>query len=225
MRKAAERGIRPVRFNWRRSLALVLQGLRESGLLKGSIVILTGSYAHGTETPKSDLDVLVLQYGSRERIRAPYGVHLQVEELDDFRKRLTRGDDFVIDALRYGELLHDGLGLWEELRRDLEHAKWPDWRAKIGQARRRIELADELLRSGDLDAATEEYLLTATQVARARLLRKGIYPMSRPQLSQQLVAVGETDLAGDLDRLIDGSFQETQLRRIGRDLRKALERA
>ncbi|MGH8647443.1 MAG: hypothetical protein ACREX4_24480, partial [Gammaproteobacteria bacterium] len=154
---------------------------------------------------------------------APYGVHFKFEDLQDFRRRLAEGDDFVIDALKFGELLHDGLGLWEVLRNEMTNAKWPDWRVKIGQAERRIRLAEQLLKLGDLDAAAEEYVLTATQVARARLLRKGVFPMSRPQLSDQLLAIGEADLAGDLEELIEGDCGEPELRTIGLRLRSALD--
>lgn len=201
---------------------LVLQDLRESGLLKDSLVILTGSYAQGNETPRSDIDVLVIRRGRKKGIRAPYGVHFKFEDLQDFRRRLAEGDDFVIDSLKFGELLHDGLGLWGVLRKEMRNAKWPDWRAKIGQAERRIRLAEQLLMLDDLDAAAEEYLLTATQIARARLLRKGVFPMSRPQLSDQLLAIGEAELAGDLEELIKGDCGKSELRSIGRRLRSAL---
>ena len=82
--------------------------------------------------------------------------------------------------------------------------------------------ADELLITDDIDAATEEYLAVATQISRTILLRHGEYPLSRPELSKQLLACGETMLAADLERLSDGECDKEQLRQIGRDLHAAL---
>ncbi len=222
-RRTVERGLKPVGLNWRRSLLIVFQVLRESGLLKDSIVVLTGSYAQGSETPRSDIDVLVVRHNRSKGIRAPYGVHFKFEDLKNFRKRLAEGDDFIIDALKFGKLLHDALGLWEVMQEEMKNAKWPDWRDKIGQARRRIRLAEQLLKLGDFDAAEEEFLLTATQIARARLLRHGIFPMSRPQLSDQLLTIGEADLASELEELSEGTSGEAEIRTIGRKLRSALD--
>jgi predicted nucleotidyltransferase len=223
MNKAMSRGRTPVSFNWRRSLTLVLKTLRESGLLRDSIVVLTGSYAHARETPVSDIDILVLRREPTRRVRSPYGVHLRFEVLDDFRSRMAAGDDFAIYPVRFGALLHDGLGLWAALREEMKNSKWPDWSSKFPQVKRRIKIAEELLAMGDLEAAAEEYLSAATRVARASLLRRHVYPMSRPQLSEQLLTVGEKDLAKDLQRLVERNIEMQFLRRLGRELKKAME--
>ncbi|HLC04224.1 MAG TPA: nucleotidyltransferase domain-containing protein, partial [Anaerolineales bacterium] len=207
------------RFNWRRSLALSLHALREAGLLKHSVVVLIGSYARGAQTSRSDVDLLVLlQEPKRPKLNAPYGIHLQFEDIERFRRRLEEGDDYVIAALKFGKPLHDSGNLWEELRQHLKSGIWPDWRDKIKQAERRIKLADELLVTDDIDAATEEYLAIATQISRAILLRHGEYPLARPELSKQLLAKGETTLAANIEKLIEGECDKEQLRKIASDL-------
>ena len=211
------------RFNWRRSLALSLHALREAGLLKHSVVVLIGSYARGAQTSRSDVDLLVLlQEPKRPKLNAPYGIHLQFEDIERFRRRLEEGDDYVIAALKFGKPLHDSGNLWEELRQHLKSGIWPDWRDKIKQAERRIKLADELLVTDDIDAATEEYLAIATQISRAILLRHGEYPLARPELSKQLLAKGETTLAANIEKLIGGECDKEQLRKIASDLHGAL---
>ena len=211
------------RFNWRRSLALSLHVLREAGLLKHSVIVLIGSFARGTQMARSDVDLFVLlQEPKRPKLKAPYGVHLQFENIERFRQRLEEGDDYAIAALKFGKLLHDSDNLWEELRQQMKSGSWPDWRDKIKRAEHRIRLADELLVIDDIDAATEEYLAVATQISRAILLRHGEYPLSRPELSKQLLARGETMLAADLERLSDGECDKEQIRQIGRDLHAAL---
>jgi len=147
---------------------------------------------------------------------------MRFEDLEGFRARAAGGDDFAIDAIKFGKLLHDGLGCWLALQREMVTAKWPDWRAKLRSARRRIEMADKLAGSGDLDAAAEEYLLAATQIARAKLLRKGIFPMSRPQLSRQLDLAGEADLAREMQELSEGRFLGSKMREISKSLASAI---
>jgi len=211
------------RFNWRRSLALSLHALREAGLLRRSVAVLIGSYARGAPTRRSDVDLLVLlQEPKRPKLKAPYGIHLQFEDIERFRRRLEEGDDYVIAALKFGKPLHDSGNLWEELRQHLKSGIWPDWRDKIKQAERRIKLADELLVTDDIDAATEEYLAIATQISRAILLRHGEYPLARPELSKQLLARGETTLAANMEKLIEGECDKEQLRKIASDLHGAL---
>jgi len=45
-------------------------------------------------------------------------------------------------------------------------------------------------------------LAALTQRARARLIRAGIYPQSRPELPDQLIGIGEHDLARELSDLL-----------------------
>jgi hypothetical protein len=165
---------------------------------------------------------VLLQEPKRPKLKAPYGIHLQFEDIERFRRRLQKCDDYAIAALRFGKPLHDSGNLWEELRQQLKRGIWPDWRDKIKQAVRRIKIADELLVTDDIDAATEEYLAVATQISRAILLRHGEYPLSRPELGKQLLAKGETTLAASIEKLIEGECDKEQLRKIASDLHGAL---
>jgi hypothetical protein len=56
----------------------------------------------------------------------------------------------------------------------------------------------QLLKIGDAEAALEQRITLLTHLAWERLLRAGIHPASRPELAQQLRAVGEMELAADL---------------------------
>jgi len=216
---------RRTRINWRRCGALTLRALREEDLLKRAVVVLIGSYARGITTWRSDIDVLVLLHEPRRpKLKVPHGMHLHFEDIEKFAQRFAEGDDYVISSVRYGKLLYDRSNFWETLRQQLESARWPDSRDKIGHAERRIKLGNELLEMGDIDAATEEYLFGATQIARAILLRHGLYPLSRPELSKQLLDLGQSDLATDIQTLIEGKCGGGDLRRIARALTMALKR-
>lgn len=214
-----------MKINWRRCCALTLHALRDADLLKRAVVILIGSYARNAVTWRSDVDVLVLLREPRwPKLKVPNYTHLHFENIEKFRQRLEESDDYAISSVKYGKLLYDRLNVWQTLQQKVERARWPDWRGKIHQAERRIRLGDELVEMRDLDAATEEYLFGATQISRAILLRRGIYPLSRPELSRQLFDVGQSGLASDIQILIEGKCKEEHLRRIASDLMAALKR-
>ncbi|MGH7323531.1 MAG: nucleotidyltransferase domain-containing protein [Candidatus Rokuibacteriota bacterium] len=215
-------------FNWRRSLLLALDALARAGLKRDGLAVLVGSYAHGTALSASDVDVLVLYRGDRPKIEPVYGIHVQLEEVDKFRQRLLRGDDYAVASVKFGKVVSGRSGLWNNLRHEAEKASWPDWRDKMGQADRRARLARGLLETGDADAACEEYLVAATQVSRGLLLRRRIYPLSRPQLTEQLRSIGETRLASDLLTLLGaqraGAIQPEGVRRIGSRIESVVAR-
>ena len=79
-------------------------------------VVLFGSYAQGTPTPDSDIDLLIVMpfdgkpveksVEMRLRLRPQFPVDLIVRTPDAVRKRLEMGDYFMRDILSKGEILH-----------------------------------------------------------------------------------------------------------------------
>ena len=84
-------------------------------------------------------------------------------------------------------------------------------------------MAFELLEVGDVDAASEELLFAASHVARAVLLKQGVFPLSRPELPSQLKDV-DPSLAGLLAELIEGEMDTVRLRSGDALLRRRIER-
>jgi predicted nucleotidyltransferase len=82
-------------------------------------IILFGSYAQGTPTDDSDVDVLVvmsLARGQREvrqaaairnRVRAPFPMDVLVRSPRQIARRLSRGDGFINGIMRYGRLMYE----------------------------------------------------------------------------------------------------------------------
>ena len=80
-------------------------------------VVLFGSYASGTPTGDSDVDLLVVMpfEGSavdksvevRLKIRPPFPVDLLVRTPQVVRQRLAMGDAFMRDILRHGKVLYE----------------------------------------------------------------------------------------------------------------------
>ena len=150
-------------------------------------------------------------------------MHLQQDSRSRFLKRLEDGDDYPGWALRFGTPLRDPGGWWaERAAAETADPHWPDWRPKVEYANKRIRMASELLEVGDVDAATEELLFAASHVARAVLLKQGVFPLSRPELPSQLEEV-DSELADLLSRLIDGEIDPAGLRSGDALLRRRIE--
>ena len=203
----------------------MFDALADEGLAESTTVVLVGSGARGVRNPRSDIDVLVL-YGDdrRIRLRRPGDVHLQQDSRSRFLNRLADGDDYPGWALRFGTPLRDPGGWWaEHAAAEIEKPHWPDWRPKLEHARKRIRMASDLLEVGDLDASAEELLFAASHVARAVLLKQGMFPLSRPELASQLEDV-DPSLAGLLQMLIVGEMDAEGLEGGNALLRRRVER-
>ena len=202
----------------------LLEALADEGLDDSATVVLVGSGARGVRNPRSDIDVLVLHGDDRRiRLKRPGDVHLQQDSRSRFLTRLKDDDDYPGWALRFGTPLRDPGGWWaEHAAAEIENPHWPDWRPKLKYARKRIRMASELLEVGDVDAASEELLFAASHVARAVLLKHGVFPLSRPELPSQLEDVAPT-LAGLLLELIEGEMDTARLRSGDALLRRRIE--
>ena len=71
------------------------------------------------------------------------------------------------------------------------------------RARRAEVYMRDLLEIGDGEAAREQELTLLTHQARARLIRNGVLPLSRPELAAQLDEIGDDELAGRLRRALE----------------------
>jgi predicted nucleotidyltransferase len=96
-------------------------------------VILFGSYAYGTPTGNSDVDLMVIRryrgshIGAGERIEesidSPHRIQVLVRSPTEIRRRVAWGDMFIVGILRRGIVLHDTIdrGVGEQGRRRLRH--------------------------------------------------------------------------------------------------------
>ena len=202
----------------------VLDALSRAGLADAATVVLVGSGARGAMSSRSDVDVLVLHDdGRRIRLECPGDVHLQQDSRSRFLRRLKDGDDYPGWALRFGVPMRDPDGWWaEHAAAEAANPHWPDWQAKVKHARKRMRMASELLDVEDVDAASEELLLAASHVARAALLTRGVFPLSRPELPSQLESA-DPRLARLIERLIDGDMDATDVVSGGALLERRLD--
>ena len=190
-----------------KNAAPVLDALRRQGLSDSSTVVLIGSAARDATHVGSDIDILVLREDDiRIRLDRPGHIHLQQETRSRFLTRLENGDDYPGWALRFGIPIKDPDGWWvEQVNAEQQNPHWPDWRPKVSHASKRITLSRQLLDVGDIEAASEEMMFAASHVARAVLLKKRIFPLSRKELSGQLDSIAP-ELATLLVRVISGDI-------------------
>ncbi len=198
----------------KRHLADIVAKLQEVQASAEATVILVGSAAREKQTWRSDTDFLVITPMGLPRWRVPVDLHIHFETRETFLKKLNRGNDFEAWAVRFGKVCTDASGWWPQALADKESQVWPDWQLKVHHARKRQSIASRMLEDGDWDAAEEEYLMFATHIARAFLLRAHVFPLSRPEMPAQLVEIGLPSDAHLLDQLISGTKDVEELQQI-----------
>lgn len=156
-------------------------------------VILIGSAARHCRTEQSDIDILFLSSEKITNIPVISGYHIKFATEEDFLRRLTAGEDFEGWCVRYGVTLLDR-GIWAGVKVSSQNV-WPRWQTKVVHGARRLFLASKLLNMGDKAAAQEELILALGHIARGLLLKKGIFPLSRPELAGQVKEIGYSHLA------------------------------
>lgn len=185
-------------------------------------VAVTGSTARGRRTPISDLDFLVV--GRRPRLDdLTLEVDLRALSADQLMVRLRDGDEYVQWVLRFGCILDDQGILREASRVLLETELWPDPERKRRHARTLADLAMRILASDDRDAAEEAARASLTAVAHWILLSNRVFPLSRDELSDQILELGSFDLAAALHRSIHDEPELDELAAMLRLARHALD--
>lgn len=160
---------------------------------RATAVVLVGSRARGAGDEASDIDLLVIGSG---RLPRPGGrVQIIQSSEIELMERLKGGDDFAAWVIRFGKPIR-GHSRWRELQRRLSAIqRWPDPGLKQRKAAAHWKRAAALRDLGDEDAAEEEARIALSHLARALLLERGEFPLSRPELAGQLEEIGEVGLA------------------------------
>ncbi len=174
----------------------------QRALVQGAeAVALTGSTVRAQRTAMSDLDFMIV--GKRPDLGGiQEDVDVYTADADAFWERLLSGDDYIQWTLRFGCVLHDDGILQNASRYIAERGLAPSAERKLMQARRGLTLARLVLESGDIEAAREQCRAALTTITRWLLIANGEFPLSRNELSDQLLALGCCGMATALRRLI-----------------------
>lgn len=185
--------------------------LRRALALGAEAVALTGSTVRKRRTAMSDLDLMIV--GKRpESSGVCEDLDIYTASAKAFWERLAAGDDYIQWTLRFGCILHDDGILQAASRHIQQNGLTPSAERKLAQAHRGLNLARVILASGDLDAAREQSRAALTTVARWLLIANGVFPLSRDELSDQLLTLDHLDLGAALHRLIHGQPSRSELR-------------
>jgi Nucleotidyltransferase domain len=185
-------------------------------------VVLVGSVARGTDSDRSDLDLLVVAKEAPQLPPAPKGFHVASSSVTKFLEKLRSGEDFEAWCVRLGVVLHDD-GFWMDVKSRPESSLWPSWQKKILHGTRRLFLSGQLIQVGDLGAASEEMLYALGHAGRGLLLKANTFPLSRPELEGQLEAIKYPHLALAHRRLrVDEHISLDFLRQCQRYAKKLL---
>lgn len=148
-----------------------------------------------------DLDLLIVFDGREpEFTDVPIDVDVRCYAASMVPELIRKGHDLLGWAIRYGVVAYERNSYWSDLRRDwIPNLPFPS----SAIAEERAERAEGLLRKlqaiGDDDASAEQYLSVLTHRARSFLLRRGVFPISRPELAGQLRLAGQSELAMQLE--------------------------
>lgn len=175
---------------------------------------LTGSTARDRRTEISDLDYHVV--GSRPLHDDLSGeIDVNAGDAGHFWTKLRAGDDYVQWTLRLGLVLFDN-GIFRAGTKAIAVENlWPDANVKLSRLPAMRELAAHLIQMGDRDAAQDQVRAVLTSAARALLLEKGVFPLARAELPDQLRAVECERVAKALGATI---YDDRSLAELGRDL-------
>ena len=166
-------------------------------------VIAIGS-AVRDNVPSDDLDLLVL-CRERETLceRAPIEVDLRAYDVGDVDRQIANGRDLLTWAILFGRPLLDRFQTWESIvGRWQTRVPLPDPRAARSRAAATLARLEEMREMGDEEAAAELDVSYQTHCARALLSEAGIYPASRPELSDQLRSLGAMEQARRLTKAL-----------------------
>ena len=185
-------------------------------------VALMGSTARGRRTPISDIDFLVV--GSRPGLDdLPMEIDIRALHRDEVLRRVRSGDEYLQWALRFGCIVHDTGVLRQAAQAVLRTGSWPDAERKRGHAQTLLGLATRILGSGDREAAEESVRACLTALAHWILLANQVFPLSRDELSDQILELGSFDLAAALHRSIHSEPDLDELETMLRLVRHAIE--
>ncbi len=166
-------------------------------------VIAVGS-AVRPRVSSSDVDLVVICREPHALKEArPLEIDLRAYPEAEIDTQLKSGHDVLGWAVRFGKVLYQRDCFWDRVFNSWHH-RLPLPSSKL--ARQRAAAAyrhlANVVQSGDVDAAHEQAVSYLTHLARAELLDRGVYPTSRPELPEQLRAIGNFRLAEWLDRVL-----------------------
>lgn len=151
-------------------------------------IVLVGSVALARQTPKSDLDFLVIVPGGKKHtIPKLENCNVVMFSENEIKDKYLKGDDFVISALSFGKVLLDNKATFMNFFEN----PLPVFSSGLIQEKiRYCETLEariySLLKMGDESKAKDELLYLVLQAARILLLRNRTLPGTKSDIAGQV---------------------------------------
>lgn len=151
-----------------------------------------------------DLDLVVIcKEPSNLRIKPPFEIDLRKYRADRVDGEMAKGNDLLGWAVKFGRVLFQREGYWKAVSESWrDRLPLPAPAVADERANEALHRLKKVLEIGDSGAAVEQALTYATHLARAELLRRNVYPASRPELPVQLRQIGCYEAADAFEQLI-----------------------
>ncbi len=152
-----------------------------------------------------DLDLVVIcQEPTKTKLEPPVEIDLRMYAASRVDELIRGGNDLLGWTVKFGRVLFQRERFWDAvLETWLERLPLPSADVASQRADESYRRLSNVFELGDNDAAYEQALSYVTHVARAKLLKRRVYPASRPEIPRQLRAVGCVRIAEWMERLID----------------------
>lgn len=156
----------------------------------------------------ADLDLIVISAEATHlHISTPMEIDLRVYSAAAIDAQIAAGHDLLGWAIKFGNALFQRDRYWDRIIDAWKNKlPLPSAAAARDRAASAHERLAKVLESGDTDAVHEQAVSYLTQLARAELLERGVYPASRPELASQLRASSISQIAEQLDRLLQNDW-------------------
>jgi predicted nucleotidyltransferase len=167
-------------------------------------IVIFGSVIRQNAKYSLDVDLLIIYENDRPSFaNPPLDVDIRSYRREDIESLIQEGHEVLGWTIRFGKVLYEKDQYWTTLcDKWKNHLPLPSARVADKRAERAKQLFEDIKLIGDEDAAEEQFIAMLTQMARACLIRSGIYPASRPELPDQLRSVGKYSLASQLEDVL-----------------------
>jgi len=152
----------------------------------------------------ADLDLVVIcKEPAKMKDKPPIEVDLRAYPSSQVAALIGGGNDLLGWALMFGKVLFQRDNYWDAVLISWkDRIPLPSYDTAVKRADKALDRLREMLDVGDQSAASEMALSYLTHLARSELLDSHQYPRSRPELPEQLCAIGSTSLAKCLELIL-----------------------
>jgi hypothetical protein len=160
----------------------------------------------------ADLDLIVISAaGMTLHLSPPMEIDLRVYSAPTIDAQIAMGHDLLGWAIKFGKALFQRDHCWDKIIDAWkDKLPLPSPTAARERAANAYERLAKVLETGDMDAVHDQAVSYLTQLARAELLARGVYPASRPELASQLRVGNRSQIAEQLDYLLQIDSMDVQ---------------